>query len=63
MKCKKRKSIVLWADDDWANYSMKEIANGFISSLAKDFGYVFHHKKENAYEGEPRKVRITIEEI
>ena len=59
MKEKNKKSLVLWADDDWYNFPKKEIVQQFVGGVLG----VFHTRKGNCYEGKPRKVRITIEEL
>ena len=62
---KKRKSLVLWGDDDWVNLSKQDLEDILIMGTPEDKPCyaVFHAKKKNCYEGKPRKVRITIEEI
>ena len=59
---KKKKSLVLWADDDWMNFSKGEHMNQLVFGKGDTLG-CFHFLKKNCYEGEARKVRITIEEI
>ena len=53
------KSLILWADDDWTNYSDIELKQQLVIG---DLG-IFHYFKNTCYEGKPRKVCITIEEI
>lgn len=53
-----KKKIVLWADDDWANFPQKQIKEAIVSESG-----IFHLKKENCYEGKPRKVEIIIREV
>ena len=56
-----KKSFELWADDDWTYCSIKELKELIVE--AKSLPRIFHYKKSNCYEGKPRKICITIEEI
>jgi len=58
---KNKKEIIVWADDDWMICNKKELKQSIIEPEIN--GHVFHYKKAYCYEGKPRKVKITIEEI
>ena len=58
----KKKSFILWADDDWRFLSKKAISTHMVETTLKVIG-VFHYTKHGCYEGKPRRVRITIEEL
>jgi len=55
-----RKEIILWADDDWA-----QIPKGALrfAIVEKSELQTFHYTKKGCYEGQARKVKITIQEI
>lgn len=57
-----KKTMILWADDDWKYLTKGSIMKHMVETTLEVIG-VFHYKKENCYEGKPRKVKITIENM
>ena len=52
-----KRSIAVWANNDWMNFSDKELK---LQLIGNELG-MFHNTKTNCYGDEPQKVKITIE--
>lgn len=54
-----KRVITVWADDDWMNFSDKDLK---LQLNSGELG-IFHSARKNCYEGKPEKVKITIEKV